>query len=209
MNLTLKSACSLGLRPSAGEKRLYSYVEFYQKGYLHSTLLTCLQALEVFHRESYPDETRFDDPALRKKTIKALRDAIPEDVGPAVQKADIRFLAFVGDITLVERLNRLRVLYPTTLNPLFPAGSSDMSLLRMCGTFSRTTGGRKFDKKFFTSRRRASPPKPPVSGASWMTTARPVLLTEARIVASSRGFSVAISMTSADIPSPSAIPIQS
>src|SRR5436189_6392 len=61
-------------------------------------------------------------------------------------------------------------------------------------------GPRRYSIAFSARIALISPPKPPVRGASYTTTARPVFLTEARIFGSSSGTRVRRSMTSASTP---------
>jgi hypothetical protein len=120
--------------------------------YIHTTLLSYLQALEVLHRESFSTD-RFPDKKTRKATLKALRDAVPTTLDPALQQQLKETLAFVGSVTLLDRLMHLYSLYPKSLRPLFPGGDTEMILLKDVRNFLTHYGEHKgLSKEFLWSR---------------------------------------------------------
>ncbi|HZL59175.1 MAG TPA: HEPN domain-containing protein [Stellaceae bacterium] len=121
--------------------------------FLHSKLLACLQALEVLHRERH-EGSRFSDNEARRTTINALRSAIPGTLDPILFDEISQQLGFVGELTLLDRLKYFFGLYPLTLRPLFPAGDSDMALLKDARNFLTHYGrGKEFNREFLESRK--------------------------------------------------------
>jgi ApeA-like protein/HEPN superfamily Apea-like protein len=97
--------------------------------YIHTNVLTYLQALEVFHREFYKID-RFPSRRARNDTIDALREAIPKTLDPALREDISQGLGNIGAPSLLDRLKFLYRQYPKCLKPLFPRGDEDMGLLR-------------------------------------------------------------------------------
>jgi ApeA N-terminal domain 1 len=120
--------------------------------YVHTNLLTYLQALEVLHRELYKAD-RFSDAATRKATLNALRDAIPKTLGASLQKELSDSIQFIGAVTLLDRLKQLLSLYPKSLTPLFRRGDDDMVMLKDVRNFLAHYGEKKaLTKDFLWSR---------------------------------------------------------
>ncbi|WP_404515372.1 HEPN domain-containing protein [Bradyrhizobium ottawaense] len=131
---------------------IFSGAAYQDSAYVHTNLLTYLQALEVLHRELYKAD-RFPDDAIRKATLKALRDAIPKTLDPSLQKELSDSIQFVGAVTLLDRLKQLFSLYPKSLTPLFRRGDDDMGLLKDVRNFLTHYGGKKtLTKDFLWSR---------------------------------------------------------
>jgi hypothetical protein len=103
-------------------------------GYIHSRILSYLQALEVLHRALYGGD-RFPDRETRKGTLEALRGAIPANLDPTLSTAIKQQLAMVGELTLLDRLKDLLGRYSVSLHPLFPDHDADMELLRHVRNF--------------------------------------------------------------------------
>jgi hypothetical protein len=102
--------------------------------YIHTNVLTYLQALEVFHREMYKGD-KFPNAAARKSTLKALRDAIPSALDATLRRELAEGLSFVGSQSLLERLKVLFHKYPKCLEPLFPHGDKDLAFLKNVSNF--------------------------------------------------------------------------
>jgi hypothetical protein len=131
---------------------IFSGAAYQDSVYVHTNLLTYLQALEVLHRELYKAD-RFPDDATRKVTLKALRDAIPKTLDPSLQKELSNGIQFVGAVTLLDRLKQLFSLYPRSLTPLFRHGDDDMVMLKDIRNFLTHYGGKKtITKDFLWSR---------------------------------------------------------
>jgi hypothetical protein len=101
--------------------------------YVHTNVLTYLQALEVLHRELYKAD-RFPTRQDKKDTLKKLRAAIPKTLPSALQKDISDGLGQVGNLTLKDRLKALFQLYPKCLTPLFPR-EKDLDALRHARNF--------------------------------------------------------------------------
>jgi len=123
-------------------------------GFVHSTLLTNLQALEVFHREGFPGEGKFPDAESRKATLAALRKAIPKTLDADLRKRLGDSLGYLGSLSLLERLQRLYCRYPKSITPLFPDGLGDLKRLRDARNFLTHYGEKSaLQKDFLTSKR--------------------------------------------------------
>jgi len=132
---------------------LFSGASYQEDAFLHTRLLAYLQALEVYHREAFPDEAAFPDDEARKRTIKRLRSAIPRELDREVRKKIGERLSFVGELSLLERLKSLLTQHRQSIGPLFP-GERDMALLRDVRNFLTHYGDKKsIDREFLTSRR--------------------------------------------------------
>jgi len=132
---------------------LFTGTAYQSDAFLHSQLLTCLQALEVLHRDLF-EGSRFPDKNTRKETIKALRWAIPGTLDPGLRDEISQQLGFIGDLTLLDRLKVFLNLYSQSLRPLFPAGDLDMALLKDVRNFLTHYGrGKGLDKEFLESRK--------------------------------------------------------
>ncbi|EIG59000.1 hypothetical protein Bra1253DRAFT_03720 [Bradyrhizobium sp. WSM1253] len=131
---------------------IFSGAAYQDSAYVHTNLLTYLQALEVLHRELYKAD-RFPDDEARKATLKALRAAIPKTLDPSLRKQLSDSIQFVGAVTLLDRLKQLFSLYPKSLTPLFRRGGDDMGLLKDVRNFLTHYGGKKtLTKDFLWSR---------------------------------------------------------
>lgn len=131
---------------------LFSGATYQDAVYIHTNLLTYLQALEILHREFYKID-RFPDAATRKASIKALRAAIPTTLERVLQTQIKEQLGFIGSPTLLDRLKHLFSLYPKSLAPLFPCGDADMERLKDARNFLTHYGDQKsFGKGFLWSR---------------------------------------------------------
>ena len=125
----------------------------YQEGqYLHTRLLSYLQALEILHREVYGG-CRFPDKKVWTATLRALKRAIPYFLDRELRDEISRQLSFVGTITLLDRLKALYRIYPQSLRQLFPDGEIDLTLLKNARNFLTHYGAqKKFDRDFLLSR---------------------------------------------------------
>lgn len=127
----------------------------HQEGaFVHTTLLAYLQALEVFHRERFPDAEKFPDKQTRKATLKALRNAIPKNLDKKLRGELSEGLGYFGSLTLLDRLTELYATYKVSVGPLFPDEVKDLKLLRDVRNFLTHFGDKKtIQKDFLTSRR--------------------------------------------------------
>jgi hypothetical protein len=131
---------------------LFTGTVYDDSGYIHSRILSYLQALEALHRALFGGN-RFPDKDTRSHTLKALRGAIPADLDPNLRTAIEQQLAFVGELTLLDRLKDLLRRYSESLRPLFPGHDADMELLRDVRNFLTHFQSRKnFNKHFLWSR---------------------------------------------------------
>jgi len=131
---------------------LFSGAAYQDTVYIHTNLLTYLQALEVLHRELFEID-RFPDDKARKTTISALRAAVPGTLPSQLQREIKDQLGYIGSPTLLDRLEYLYSLYPTTLRPLFRRGDADMTLLKDARNFLTHYSDQKaFGKEFLWSR---------------------------------------------------------
>jgi len=131
---------------------LFTSNAYQDAGYIHIHLLSYLQALEILHRETLKSD-RFQTADSRRQTISALRAAIPSDLGDELRKEIYGQLAFVGSLTLLDRLKHLLSLYPKSLRPLFARGDMDMMLLKNVRNFLTHYSGQKaLTKDFLWSR---------------------------------------------------------
>jgi hypothetical protein len=131
---------------------LFSGAAYQDAIYVHTNLLTYLQALEVLHRECFEID-RFPDADARRATLAALRDAVPATLPPPLQSEIREQLAYIGSLTLLGRLKHLYSLYPKTLRPLFHRGEADMTALKDARNFLSHYGDQKsFNKEFLWSR---------------------------------------------------------
>jgi hypothetical protein len=120
--------------------------------FTHSRLLSYLQALEVFHRKLFGGG-RFPDKRTRRDTLDALKAAIPAGLDATLRKGIKQQLAFVVELTLLDRLKDLFSRYGRSLGPLFPDRDVDMELLRDVRNFLTHFGSRRdFNKDFLWSR---------------------------------------------------------
>jgi ApeA N-terminal domain 1 len=118
--------------------------------YIHTNVLTYLQALEVFHRQMYKGD-KFPNAAVRKSTLKALRRAIPTHLDSTLRAELSKGLSFVGNSSLVDRLKDLFHRYPKCLGPLFPRGDEDMVRLKDVRNFLTHYGDKGLNKEFMSS----------------------------------------------------------
>ena len=80
--------------------------------------------------------------------------AIPHSLDGELRDEISRQLSFVGAITLLDRLKALYRIYPQSLRQLFPAGDTDLTLLKNVRNFLTHYGTqKKFDRDFLFSRR--------------------------------------------------------
>ena len=130
---------------------LFSGATYQDSTYIHTNLLTYIQALEILHRESFKID-RFPDSRLRKTTIKALRAAVPATLDKILQDQIKEQLSYIGSLTLLDRLKHLFSMYPKCLRPLFRRGDADMELLKDTRNFLTHYGDQKsFGKEFLWS----------------------------------------------------------
>jgi ApeA N-terminal domain 1 len=131
---------------------LFTGTAYDRSDFIHSRLLSYLQALEVLHRELFGGN-RFPDKETRRETIKVLKDAIPAGLDPTLRTSIEQQLAFVGELTLLDRLKDLFGRYRKSLDPLFPDPDADMELLRDARNFLTHFGTRRqFSKDILWSR---------------------------------------------------------
>ena len=121
---------------------IFSGAAYQESVYVHTNLLTYLQALEVLHRELYKAD-RFPNKATRQATLAALRAAIPASLDASLQKELSDSIQFIGAVTLLDRLKQLFALYPKSLAPLFQRGEADMVLLKDVRNFLTHYGEKK------------------------------------------------------------------
>lgn len=132
---------------------LFAGQYFQTDAFFHARLLANLQALELLHRELF-NGSRFPDKATKKRTLAALRGAIPADLDPSLSSYLGEQIGYLGTLTLLDRLNHLFKTYPRTLTPLFPDGAADMKLLKDVRNFLTHFGtSKQLDKDFLMSRR--------------------------------------------------------
>jgi hypothetical protein len=130
---------------------LFSGAAYQDAIYIHTNLLTYLQALEVLHREFF-EVHRFPSPEARSATLAALRAAIPMILPEELRGELSDQLGFIGAPTLLDRLKQLYRLYPKSLGPLFRGGNADMTLLKEARNFLTHYGDRRFNQDFLWSR---------------------------------------------------------
>lgn len=131
---------------------LFTGNAYQDAGYIHIHLLSYLQALEILHRETLKSD-RFLTREARRKTIAALRASIPADLGEELRNEICSQMAFVGSLTLLDRLKHLLSLYPKSLKPLFSRGDQDMMLLKNVRNFlTHYSGQTVLTKDFLWSR---------------------------------------------------------
>jgi hypothetical protein len=125
---------------------------YQEDAYFHISLLNYLQSLEILHRETCA-LGRFPDRNTQKRTLAALRRAIPTDLEDELRTYICGQLGYIGGLTLLDRLNHLFAQYPESLGPLFRNPAKDMALLKDARNFLTHFGGqKKFDKDFLWSK---------------------------------------------------------
>ena len=131
---------------------LFRSTLYLQDVYIHTHVPTYLQALEVFHHELYDDD-KFPNTDAKRSVVRALRQAIPQDLDADVRKEICNRLSYIGSATYLERLQLLFQRYPKALGPLFPRGEEDLKKLRNARNFLTHYGEqREIDKEFMSSR---------------------------------------------------------
>jgi hypothetical protein len=141
-------------RKLANAVNLFAGTTYQENAFVHTTLLFYLQALEVYHREAFPDAQLFRDQASRKQTLIALRKALPGSLPDDVRKRVKERLGWVGELSFLERLYRLRDEHEMSVGPLFP-NANDMQLLRDVRNFLTHYGNKKTVQEDFATSRRA------------------------------------------------------
>jgi hypothetical protein len=79
--------------------------------YIHTNVLTYLQALEVFHRAAYKGD-KFPNAGARKSTLSTLRKAIPKHLDATLRRELAEGLSYVGSPSLLDHLKSLFHKYP-------------------------------------------------------------------------------------------------
>ena len=125
---------------------------YYQKNtYMHTTLLTYLQALEVLHRDTC-GSSRFPTQELKNETLQSLQNAIPESLPDELRDYIKNQINFVGAPTLADRLKDFFSRFPKSLEPIFHHGNDDMSRLKDARNYLTHFGKSKLDRDFLWSR---------------------------------------------------------